>query len=108
MLRLIFWMPQVLHTFFGISRVRFWTHFWGSAAGYVLPLLAVSYFGPKAFDAMRAAPPSVWVGLAVATVAIAAATWTIRRRRAAVLAGALALKPGGEDGSGDGSGAPRS
>ncbi len=84
MLRLIFWMPQVLHTFFGISRVRFWTHFWGSAAGYVLPLLAMSYFGPKAVDAMRAAPPSVWIALVLATAAIALATWTYRRRRPAL------------------------
>ncbi len=84
MLRLIFWMPQVLHTFLGISRVPFWTHFWGSAAGYVLPLLAVSYFGPRVFDAMRAAPLSVWVGLAVATLAIGVIAWIVRRRRASV------------------------
>src|SRR5215468_10873453 len=43
-LRLIFWMPPLLHAFFGISQVGFWTHFWGSAAGYILPLLATSYF----------------------------------------------------------------
>jgi uncharacterized membrane protein YdjX (TVP38/TMEM64 family) len=79
-LRLIFWMPQVLHAFFGISKVRFWTHFWGSAAGYVLPLLAMSYFGPKVFDAMRAAPPAVWAGVAIGAVAIAVVAWRIRRR----------------------------
>jgi len=92
-LRLIFWMPQVLHTFFGISRVRFWTHFWGSAAGYVLPLLVVSYFGPKAFDAMRAAPPAAWAGMALGTLAVAAAVWTIRRRRAGALARAAPPQP---------------
>jgi uncharacterized membrane protein YdjX (TVP38/TMEM64 family) len=80
-LRLIFWMPQVLHAFFGVSRVRFSTHFWGSAAGYVIPLLVTSYFGPKAFDAMRAAPASVWVGAAIAVAALALVTWAWRRRR---------------------------
>src|SRR5262245_23375826 len=70
-LRLIFWMPPLLHAFFGISRVSFWTHFWGSAAGYVLPLLATSYFGPQVLDAMRSAPPSVWIGVAAAAAAIA-------------------------------------
>ncbi len=53
-LRLIFWMPPLLHAFFGISRVRFWTHFWGRlAAGLRAAALATSYFGPKALDAMR-------------------------------------------------------
>ena len=27
LLRLIFWMPPLLHAFFGVSRVGFWTHF---------------------------------------------------------------------------------
>jgi uncharacterized membrane protein YdjX (TVP38/TMEM64 family) len=81
MLRLIFWMPQVLHAFLGVSRVRFSTHFWGSAAGYVIPLLVTSYFGPKAFDALRAAPASVWVGAAIVAGAIAVVTWAFRRRR---------------------------
>lgn len=42
-LRLIFWMPPLLHAFFGVSKVRFATHFWGSLFGYVIPLLAVSF-----------------------------------------------------------------
>lgn len=79
-LRFIFWMPPLLHAFFGVSRVRFSTHFWGSAAGYALPLLATSYFGPRVFDMMRAAPPSVWIGLAAATVVIGVAAWRLRRR----------------------------
>ncbi len=81
-LRLIFWMPPLLHVFFGISRVSFWTHFWGSAAGYVLPLLATSYFGPKALDALREAPREVWIGLALGAAVVAVATWTVHRRRA--------------------------
>jgi uncharacterized membrane protein YdjX (TVP38/TMEM64 family) len=50
-LRLIFWMPQVLHSFFGVSKVRFSTHFWGSLLGYVPPLFLVSYLGAQMFDA---------------------------------------------------------
>jgi uncharacterized membrane protein YdjX (TVP38/TMEM64 family) len=52
-LRLVFWMPPLLHAFFGVSKVRFWTHFWGSFAGYVIPLLAVSFFGEKIFDLIK-------------------------------------------------------
>ncbi len=52
-LRFVFWMPPMLHAFFGVSRVRFWTHFWGSLVGYVLPLLLVSVFGQKLFDLLR-------------------------------------------------------
>ena len=50
-LRLIFWMPQVLHSFLGVSKVRFWTHFWGSLFGYIPPLFVVSYLGSEIFDA---------------------------------------------------------
>jgi uncharacterized membrane protein YdjX (TVP38/TMEM64 family) len=65
-LRLIFWMPQLLHAFFGVSKVRFWTHFWGSLFGYVLPLLLVSYFGAALLDMMMHAPPWAWaLGIAV-------------------------------------------
>jgi len=81
MLRFVFWMPPMLHAFFGISRVPFWTHFWGSAAGYFVPLLATAYFGERVFDAMRAAPPSVWIGLGAAAVIIVLTVWLVRRRR---------------------------
>lgn len=50
-LRLVFWMPQVLHSFFGVSKVRFSTHFWGSLLGYVPPLFLVSFLGAQMFDA---------------------------------------------------------
>ncbi|HEY0254993.1 MAG TPA: VTT domain-containing protein, partial [Kofleriaceae bacterium] len=59
-LRLIFWMPQVLHFFFGVSKVKFSTHFWGSLVGYVPPLLAVSYFGSQIFDASGSLQPGAW------------------------------------------------
>lgn len=80
-LRFVFWMPPMLHAFFGVSRVRFWTHFWGSLVGYTLPLLATAYFGQRLFDMMRDAPPSVWVGLGAVTLTIIAALWLLHRRR---------------------------
>jgi len=85
LLRLIFWMPPLLHAFFGVSRVRFSTHFWGSMAGYALPLLAMSFFGQRLFEALRAAPPTVWmaVGGAVASaVALGLAARLFARARA--------------------------
>jgi uncharacterized membrane protein YdjX (TVP38/TMEM64 family) len=80
MLRLIFWMPPMLHAFFGISRVRFQTHFWASLAGYFLPLLATAYFGEKVFDAMRSAPPAAWIGLGAVLVTIIVLFWLFTRR----------------------------
>ncbi len=81
LLRLIFWMPPPLHVFFGVSRVGFATHFWGSLAGYVPPLLATSYFGPQTLEWAKRAPPSAWAAVAGATLAVAAAAWLVRRRR---------------------------
>ncbi len=83
LLRLIFWMPPLLHAFFGVSRVRFSTHFWGSMLGYVIPLLATAYFGERLFDWMRHAPPTVWIGVAVWFVAIGLTVWQVRRRQGA-------------------------
>jgi len=81
-LRLVFWMPPLLHAFFGLSKVGFWTHFWGSAAGYVIPLFLVSFFGEKLFDLLKDAPVGVWIALGAAAVAIAAGVWAFRRRAA--------------------------
>ncbi len=80
LLRLVFWMPPLLHAFFGVSKVRFATHFWGSLLGYVIPLFLVSFFGQRLFDAMRAAPPSVWLATAAVVAAAALGTWAFRRR----------------------------
>ncbi len=74
LLRLIFWMPQVLHSFFGVSKVGFWTHFWGSLVGYVPPLLLVSYLGSQMFDASGKMQPAAWpimTGLLIAMVLVA-------------------------------------
>ncbi len=82
LLRLIFWMPPLLHAFFGVSKVRFSTHFWGSALAYVPILLAVSYFGEKLLDAMRAAPAGAWLALAASIALAVAITLAARRARA--------------------------
>jgi uncharacterized membrane protein YdjX (TVP38/TMEM64 family) len=81
-LRLVFWMPPLLHAFFGVSKVRFWTHFWASLAGYVLPLLLVSFFGQRLFDAARDMPTGAWIGLAGAVAILGLGVWALRRRTA--------------------------
>lgn len=82
-LRLIFWMPPLLHAFFGVSRVRFATHFWGSLVGYVIPLLAVSYFGQRLFDALKQVSSEGWIAVGVTVATIALGVWVFRRMRAA-------------------------
>jgi uncharacterized membrane protein YdjX (TVP38/TMEM64 family) len=83
-LRFVFWMPQMLHTFLGLSKVSFWTHFWGSLLGYLVPLFLLSFFGRKLFDLMRATPPGVWLALALGAALLALGVWAVRRRRSVV------------------------
>jgi uncharacterized membrane protein YdjX (TVP38/TMEM64 family) len=83
-LRLIFWMPQMLHAFFGVSKVRFSTHLWGSLVGYAPPLLLVSYLGASMFDASGRMQPAAWpilAGLGVASLVVAALARAYERRR---------------------------
>jgi uncharacterized membrane protein YdjX (TVP38/TMEM64 family) len=83
-LRLVLWMPQVLHSFFGVSKVPFWTHFWGSLIGYVPPLLLVSYTGDRMFDASGNFQTDAWpmfAGLAAASLVVAVAFRAYERRR---------------------------
>jgi uncharacterized membrane protein YdjX (TVP38/TMEM64 family) len=82
-LRFIFWMPPMLHAFFGISRVRFWTHFWGSFVGYLPTLFLVSYFGEEIYEMLAEVSATTWIAVAGATVAIGVGYWALRRRRAA-------------------------
>lgn len=63
-LRLIFWMPQALHAFFGVSKVGFWTHVWGSLVGYAPTLFVVSYLGSEMFDVTGGIRPGAWPILA--------------------------------------------
>jgi uncharacterized membrane protein YdjX (TVP38/TMEM64 family) len=86
LLRLIFWMPQPLHFFFGVSKVGFWTHFWGSLLGYVPPLLLVSYLGGEMFDASGRLQPGAWrifAALIVASLLIVVLVRSYERRRGA-------------------------
>lgn len=84
-LRVLLWMPQGLHAFFGVSRVGFWTHFWGSLIGYIPPLFLTAYFGERVMTWLAETPLWVWavVGASVLAVAGAALLW---RRRARPLA----------------------
>jgi len=82
LLRLLFWMPPLLHAFFGVSPVRFWTHFWGSLAGYLLPLWAVSFFGERVVDLARAVPLWAWLVAGTGALLVVAAIVVLRRRRA--------------------------
>ncbi|HZO12948.1 MAG TPA: VTT domain-containing protein [Polyangiaceae bacterium] len=81
LLRLVFWMPPPLHAFFGVSKVRFSTHFFASLAGYALPLFLVSFFGQKMFDIFMERPATAWIGPALAVIAVAIWWWVGRRRR---------------------------
>jgi uncharacterized membrane protein YdjX (TVP38/TMEM64 family) len=78
-LRFVFWMPPLLHAFFGVSRVRFWTHFWGSLVGYAVPLFLVSFFGEKLFAFVKALPVGAWIGVGVGAAAIGVTVWLLRR-----------------------------
>lgn len=84
LLRLIFWMPQVLHSFLGVSRVPFWTHFWGSFVGYLPPLFLVSYFGAEIIDLKGNLQPRAWpiLGglLAASLLLIVGLRWHGKRR----------------------------
>lgn len=85
LLRLILWMPQMLHFFLGVSKVSFWTHFWGSLLGYIPPLLLVSYLGAKMFDASGRIQSGAWpilAALLVASLLIALGARAYERRRA--------------------------
>lgn len=83
-LRLVLWMPQALHFFLGVSKVRFWTHFWGSLIGYIPPLLLVSYLGARMFDSSGEMQPGAWPilgALFVVSLSIAMLARAYERRR---------------------------
>jgi uncharacterized membrane protein YdjX (TVP38/TMEM64 family) len=83
LLRLIFWMPQVLHGFLGVSKVRFSTHFWASLLGYIAPLLVVSYFTAEVFDSAGHLQPRAWLLLGgllcFSLLLVAALRWNDKR-----------------------------
>lgn len=96
-LRLVLWMPQVLHYFFGVSKVSFATHFWGSLVGYVPPLLLVSYLGATMFDASGSMQPAalpVMAALALASLVIAVLARVYGRRRSFLASSQLRVAGG--------------
>jgi uncharacterized membrane protein YdjX (TVP38/TMEM64 family) len=80
-LRLVFWMPPLLHAFFGVSKVRFWTHFWGSFVGYLLPLFVMSFFGQRLFDVAKGASRETWIEVGVGGAVVALVAWAVRAVR---------------------------
>jgi uncharacterized membrane protein YdjX (TVP38/TMEM64 family) len=81
-LRTFFMMQPMLHAFFGVSKVRFSTHFWASFFGYLAPVFLWVFFGQKLFDALKDAPPSVWIGIGAAILTVSAVFLVVRRARA--------------------------
>ena len=81
LLRFIFWMPQWLHVFLGVSKVPFWTHFWGSVVGYAVPLFLMSYFGEALFAVLRTLSTEAWIAIALGMVFLVAGGWYVARRR---------------------------
>lgn len=83
-LRFVLWMPPALHAFFGVSRVSFATHFWGSLVGYALPLLAMAYFGERLFAWLSEIPAFAWAiaGAVLVAIALVALALWLRRRTA--------------------------
>jgi uncharacterized membrane protein YdjX (TVP38/TMEM64 family) len=79
-LRFIFWMPPPLHFFFGVSKVSGWTHFWGSLAGYLVPLFLVSYFGQEVYDLVWSAPPRVWIAVGAGALVVVGVVMLVRWR----------------------------
>ncbi len=83
-LRFIFWMPPLLHAFFGVSKVRFSTHFWASLLGYLAPLFVISFFGQRVVDWAKNASPTTWVAIGAAIVVVAIAVVARRRSKAPI------------------------
>jgi uncharacterized membrane protein YdjX (TVP38/TMEM64 family) len=80
LLRLVFWMAPLLNAFFGVSKVRFATHFWASLLGYIVPLILISIFGERLFDYARHAPLEAWLATA-GVLALALAVFIRLRQR---------------------------
>lgn len=80
LLRFMFGPPPMLHAFFAVSRVPFWTHFWASMLGYAVPVFFVSFFGQRLFDFLYALPVKAWIGLGIAGLLVLVVLWRVRRR----------------------------
>jgi uncharacterized membrane protein YdjX (TVP38/TMEM64 family) len=89
LLRFTLWMPPPLHFFFGVSKVGFWTHFWGSWIGYLIPMFLVSFFGERIVGMVFGAPTWVWASLGVAAIGLLLLLGGRARRRARPASGHL-------------------
>ena len=79
LLRMVFWTSLPLHTFLGLSKVRFGTYFFGSLLGYLPILLGSSYFGPQLLLALKGMR---WPGLVLLVlVAVGIGLWRWRAIR---------------------------
>ena len=83
LMRMAFLMSSPLHAFFGVSKVGFWTHLWGSLVAYVVPLFLVSLYGERIFEVASEAPRELWIGLGVGVVVVGLGVWIVRRRQRA-------------------------
>lgn len=84
LLRLCFGMLQALHSFFGVSNIRFRTYLLGCFVGYIPQLLVITTFSAELLDGsgnVRRAPWPILGGLVVLSLAIAwcARVWERRR-----------------------------
>jgi uncharacterized membrane protein YdjX (TVP38/TMEM64 family) len=85
-LRFVFWTHQCLHVLFGVSSVRFSTHFWASLAAYTLPIFLLSYFGRALLEGLRTLSPSAWLVIGATAAAVILAIHLLRKWRANVAA----------------------
>jgi uncharacterized membrane protein YdjX (TVP38/TMEM64 family) len=67
----------------GVSRVPFWTHFWGSLLGYLAPLFVVSYFASEVIDGAGALQPRAFLilgALVAASLLLVAVLRLVQKR----------------------------
>lgn len=84
LLRLCFGMLQALHSFFGVSNIRFRTYLLGCFVGYIPQLLVITTFSAEMLDGsgnVRRAPWPILGGLVVLSLALAwgARAWERRQ-----------------------------
>lgn len=80
-LRIIFLMNPFLHGLFGVSKLRFWTHFWASLLGYVPSLAIVTFVGAEGIELLRKHPDKAPYAIGVVVVGICLYALHRRTRR---------------------------
>lgn len=77
-LRIIFLMNPFLHGLFGVSKLRFWTHFWASLLGYLPSLAVVTFVGAESIELLRRHPDKAPYVIAVLLFGVC--LYALRRR----------------------------